>query len=333
MKVVRNIKYKVIVIFIVVFFMFSYINSYNEFKIRSHNLYDKIEIGCHPKNIITEIHYQDTIFSYIAFNYGKKGDIFCWKWYDPKGNIFRESTFILDEDIKTGCAYDPDITESKYVEEFRENLLNCLNKEKEGWKVEFYFNNKLQFIEKFSVIFPKYNVKIESFPENAYVYINNSSIPIGKTPLKTSLYIGKNFIELKKEGYKSINKLVFIEGDSFFDFTLKKLNFSTVSPSSTKNLVPATSSPSISILTAAPKTTCSSRSLNIDHKTNHLLHIEIFAIVIVSLLTIYQITKKKFEKKIEKLRRKLDEDYAEGKISREEYLKRKKELKDQRKIF
>lgn len=54
-------------------------------------------------------------------------------------------------------------------------------------------------------------------------------------------------------------------------------------------------------------------------------------------LLIYQITKKKPEKKvgepkklskkeIEKLKTKLDDDYVEGKISREEYLRRKKEL-------
>ena len=99
---------------------------------------------------------------------------------------------------------------------------------------------------------------------------------------------------------------------------------------------PSTSPPTTSVpTTTAPSST---------EGSNTLLYLGIFAAVIICILAIYQITKKKPEKKvevpeklskkeIEKLRRKLDEDYAEGKISREEYLKRKKELKDQRKIF
>lgn len=295
-------KYRIITVFVIVILVFPYSSGYSEFKIRSHRLYDEIEIGCHPKNIITEVYYPNIIFSYIDFSYGRKGDIFCWRWYDPKGNMFRESTFVLNMDIRRGCAYDPDFIESKCLKEFQSDLLNCLNKDRDGWKVEVYFNNELQFVESFYVIFPKYNVEIQSNPSGAYVYVNDDSNPMGKTPVSISLYIGKSSLELKKEGYENIEKDVFIEDDSLLEFDFKKINPPTTLPH-TATPVPTTPKPTTTPPpTTTPKPTTTSPTTTLPPSTvpppnsNFLIYAGVFVGIVALFLAIYTISKKKPEK-------------------------------------
>ena len=168
-------------------------------------------------------------------------------------------------------------------------------------------------------------LSIDTTPSNASVYINNEYK--GKTPLEIELTPGTYKIEIKKENYETYTQTIelTLKESKNISINLTRITFEPTTTPSTTTPTPTTTPSTTFVSTALPP-----------QKPNSFLYLGIFMVIIVLTFTTYQITKKKFEnkagekklskKEIEKLKKKLDEDYVEGKISKEEYLERKREL-------
>ena len=114
---------------------------------------------------------------------------------------------------------------------------------------------------------------------------------------------------------------------------LEKKSISSASPVQS----PSTTPPGITSPSTTPPgiTSPSTISPSKTKFSNFIIYVVLLIVVILSILITYYLTKKKFEKlenfsksEIERLKNRLEEKYVEGKISREEYLKRKRELEE-----
>ena len=195
---------------------------------------------------------------------------------------------------------------------------------KEGYE-EYMFEISLKGGEKknISVSLQKILGKLSIVSDpSATVYINEEKK--GTTPLNLELDSGKYEIKIEKENYETYTETIELSSGEIKTISV---NLTKITPAPTTTPALTTSAPT----TSPPTTTAPPK------QSNTLLYLGIAAVAIVILvLTIYQITKKESvkakepkkssKKEIENRIKKLKEDYVEGKISREEYLRRKEEL-------